>query len=470
MHKPAFRRSAAALAGLLMAAPLSVYGAGFNLIEQGPRGQGNAFAGAPAIGADASTIYFNPAAMTLLDQREIIAGMNVIDLRGDFTKEEATDVSGQPLSGGEGGNIGDGGALIPNFYYYQPISDDLHFGMGIGVPFGLATDYEADSIFRYQARRSAVSIINFNPSLAYRIDDQWSVGGGLNFHYMEVELGNAIDLGAACFGAADPTTCQDFELTPQAADMDAMIEGDGWGVGFNVGALWEGERTRVGVHYRSQVDHSLSGDARFQLEELNDTQLAAFEDLFANNGFFGFTPGEEVAVGDSGSVDVDADFKSPDHLSVGIAYELDDRWTLLGTITRMGWSVFDELVVEFDEEIAPGQDETREDQKYEDDWWISAGFDYHHSDQWTFRAGVAWDETPVQDQYRTARLPDEDRIWLAAGATWRLNPNSELDIGYTHLILDDEIPLDHTGNQGDRIVGTYEVSTNILSFQYRYLF
>lgn len=461
MGKTVQRSSAALLLGLMLATPLSVSAAGFSLLEQGQRGQGHAFAGAAAFGDDASTIYFNPAAMSRLDRREMIVGTDYIDLRGDFTKEEARDVIGQPLSGGEGGNIGGDGVLVPNFYYHQPIDDRMNFGFGVTVPFGLGTHYDDDSVWRYQARDSDVAIINLTPQLSWRLDDQWSIGGGLNFHYMEVELGNAVDLGAACFGAADPVTCQDFELTPQAADLDAHIEGDGWGVGFNIGALWEHEDWRVGVHYRSRVDHSLDGRARFRPEDLNETQQTAFNNLFVGQGFFG---------GESGTTPVDADFTSPDTFSVGVAHELTDRWTLLGDVTWMGWSSFDELVVELDDPIGPEQDEIREVQNYEDDLRVGLGFDFHHSEQWSLRAGVAYDESPVQREFRTPRLPDTDRTWISGGATWRLSPNSELDFAYTHIMLDDDIPVDHTGNQGDRVTGTFDVSTNIFSFGYRHLF
>jgi len=442
------RRTAAVLLGASLAAPMTASGAGFSLVEQGSRGLGNAYAGAAALGDDASTIYFNPAAMTLLGQREISTGFSLIDLRGDFTKESATDAIGQPISGGEGGNIGDGASAIPNFYYYQPINDQLHFGLGVGVPFGLATSYDDDSIFRYQARLSEVSIININPSLAYRINDQWSIGGGLNIQYMEVELSNAVDFGAVCFDQVDPTTCASLGLTPQNADGSARITGDGVAAGLNIGVLWEGDQTRVGVHYRGQVSHDLTGQARFEGRPA----------IFADPDEF-YNPFDDSKV--------DASFRTPDSLAVSIVHELNDQWSLLGDVTWMGWSTFDELRVEYRN---PAQPDTVEEQNYSDDMRYSIGADYRHNDRWTFRAGIAYDESPVSSEFRTARLPDDDRTWLSFGATWRQSATSEWDFAYTHLLLDDSISLDHTGNQGDRIVGTYDVSANIVGLQYRYLF
>jgi len=447
-HKNTLRRSIAIVLGAALAAPMTASAAGFNLIEQGNRGLGHAYAGASAFGDDASTIYFNPAAMSRLDRDELLFGVAVIDLQGDFTKESATDATGQPLSGGEGGDVGDGAAPIPHFYYHKVINDDWNFGLGVGAPFGLATSYDDDSIFRYQARLSDVAIININPSLSYRIDDQWSLGFGLNIQYMEVELTNAVDFGAVCFDQVDPTTCSALGLRPQEADGHAQIKGDGVGYGFNVGALWEGHQTRVGIHYRSQVKHDLTGDARFE------GRPAIFMD-----------PTQEHNPFDDSRVE--AGFDAPDSFSVSVAHELDDRWTLLGDVTWMGWSSFDELRVEYDN---PQQPDTVEEQNYQDDMRYSVGFDYQHNDRWTLRAGIAYDESPVEDQYRTPRLPDEDRTWFSFGATLKQSPNSEWDFAYTHLMMDDDIPLDHTGNQGDRIVGSYDVSANIVGVSYRYLF
>jgi long-chain fatty acid transport protein len=435
--------TAALVLATFAAIPVTASAAGFALSEQGVRGLGHAYAGGAALAEDASTIFFNPAGMTRLEGQELVFGMNYIDLRGDFTKDFAVDAIGQPLSGGEGGNLGEA-AFVPNAYYHNKLNDQLHFGVGLSVPFGLATDYDDDSIFRYQARRSDVAVINIAPSIAYKVNDIVSLGFGLNIHYMDVELRNAVDFGAVCFSRVDPVTCTALGLTPQSADGSAIIEGDGMGYGFTAGALFEWDHTRVGINYRSKVDHSLSGRARFR----------DVPEVFLAQGVF---------LDDR----IEADFESPDFLSLSVAHQLNDRITLYGDITRTGWSVFEELRVEYNN---PNQPDTTETFNYSSGNRYSIGMDYRWSDAWTFRGGLAFDETPVSDLYRSPRLPDEDRTWIAFGATWRQSPTSEWDFGYVHLLLDDDIPLDHTGSQGDRIVGSYEVSANIFAVQYRYLF
>ena len=99
------------------------------------------------------------------------------------------------------------------------------------------------------------------------------------------------------------------------------------------------------------------------------------------------------------------------------------------------------------------------------------GADYQYDHQWTFRGGVAYDETPTSDQFRTARIADEDRIWLAIGASYQVSDRLTIDAGYTHIFIDDpkiDETLDLPLNQ--RLRGQYEGSVDILSVQARWLF
>jgi long-chain fatty acid transport protein len=92
------------------------------------------------------------------------------------------------------------------------------------------------------------------------------------------------------------------------------------------------------------------------------------------------------------------------------------------------------------------------------------GANYHLDDKLTLRGGLAYDETPVSDAFRTARIPDENRTWLAFGAQYRLSDKSMLDVGYAHLFIEDA-----RINKKEGVVtlsGTYESSVDILSAQW----
>lgn len=428
----------AAAAGL----PATTMAAGFQLTEQSVSGLGRAFAGGAAIADDASTIFYNPAGLTRLDGRELVVGASLISLGADFDKDIAVDAVGQPLTGGEGGDVGKLGG-VPILYYAHRINDDWVFGLGLNAPFGLATDYDPDWVGRYQAVYSQVSTFNINPSLGWKLNDNWSVGFGLDLMHMRVKLTNIVDYGAVCFGNVNPFTCTALGLTPQGHDGYAEIEGDSWGYGFNLGALYSNGTTSVGLHYRSSVDQELEGDSRFE----NVPAIFTAQNLFVDTG-------------------IKADFETPETLILSLAHKLNDQWTILADITRTGWDTFEEIRVRYDS----AQPDTVQPENWEDVMRYAVGVDWRYSDTWTFRGGLALDQTPIPDEFRTPRLPDEDRTWLAFGATWRLSEASEMDFGYAHLFLDDNIPMDQTGALGDRIAGSYEASADIIGAEYRYRF
>jgi len=168
-----------------------VSAAGFAVTERSVKGLGGAFAGGAAA-EDASTIYYNPAGMTRLTGSQLDLGASVIAYSFQLTDNGSTTVTGQTLSGGNGG---DGGTTkaIPLLFFSQDISDDLKIGIGVTVPFGLGTEYDADWVGRYHTIKSDILTLDINPSVAYRIHNMLSIGVGVSMQYVDAELTNAID-------------------------------------------------------------------------------------------------------------------------------------------------------------------------------------------------------------------------------------------------------------------------------------
>lgn len=442
---------AAALSGTALAS-------NFQLTEQSVTSLGRAHAGGAAAAEDASSVWYNPAGLTMLNDSEFLAGASVIRFGADFTKISATDAAGQPLSGGEGGSVGKLGA-VPIIYYSTPINDKLDFGIGLGVPFGLATSYDANSIFRYQAIYTAVTVLNLDPTLAYKFTDHFSGGFGLDIQRMDVKLTNDIDYGAVCFGEVNPSACTAMNLTPQ--NHDGFFQGtanDSSALGYNFGLLWNYDTYRVGFSYRSKVKHTLKGNATFA----NVPALFSSQGLFADQG-------------------ISADFTTPQMASLSGMWKLNDQWSLYGDWSYTGWSSFDNLTINF---ANANQPPATVDEGLSNVSRFSFGTDYRYNDSWTFRAGVAYDKSPVPDPTaasntttndvnasRTARLPDADRKWLAVGATWRVSDHSEWDIGYSHLFINGHIPFNQLNSAGDdHVVGQFSADADILGVSYRYRF
>ena len=75
--------------------------------------------------------------------------------------------------------------------------------------------------------------------------------------------------------------------------------------------------------------------------------------------------------------------------------------------------------------------------QYRDGWFYSVGAEYALTSQTTLRAGIGYERSPVTDHVRTPRLPDNDRVWLAAGLSHRISPNVTFDIAYSRIIVRD---------------------------------
>lgn len=442
-----------AITGILSAglhAP--AHASGFAIIEHSVSGLGNAFAGAAAVAEDSSTVYFNPAGMnnivTKSGETKITAGAHIIHPSSEFKNKGSTHalqpLTGVPLVGNDGGDAGVT-ALVPNFYVTHRIDERLTFGMGVNAPFGLSTEYKDGWVGRYHALLSEMKTVNINPSLSYQVDDSLSVGVGISAQYVEAKLTNAIDWGTLCFSVSGPTTCGLLGLAPQQNDGRAKIEGDDWSLGFNAGMLWQATpETRLGLAYRSKIRHELDGEATFRTPA-NAALIAAA----------------------AGIVDADAHAKvtMPASFSVSALHKLNSRVTLLGDVTWTDWSQFDELRVEL--ETNAGDSVTTEN--WDDSWRYSAGVIYDADGPWTYRAGLAWDESPIPDAaHRTPRIPGNDRTWLTVGASYAADGGMSFDVSFAYITADDadirKLPVGEDAIRGG-INGTYSASVGILSAQ-----
>jgi long-chain fatty acid transport protein len=357
----------------------------------------------------------------------------------------SSQLGGTAISGSDGGEAGST-AFVPSAYYSQEINEQLWLGLGIGAPFGLSTEYDSDWVGRYHAISSEVATINFNPSVAYKANDQLSLGAGLNFMRASAELSNAVDYSAACLKiyASAPAACADLSSVGDAdTDGNVVIEGDDWGYGFNLGLLYElTPQTRIGAAYRSKVKMELEGSADF-------TSPA------------GITLPTYVAAVLADS-DVTAAVDLPASLSLSVTTSVAPKWDLMADVTWTQWSSFDELRIEFDNSL---KEDTVQEENWEDTYKFSVGFNYRHNDQWTWRGGVAYDQTPIpSDEYRTPRIPGNDRKWIATGFSYAATPALTLDFALAHLFVKDTAIV-LTDSYGYTLVGTYDSDVNILSAQ-----
>lgn len=443
-----FRAAWPVLAMATAALTPKVHAAGFALIEQSASGMGNAFAGATSSAEDASTVFFNPAGMTYLAGSHYLAASHLIAPKAKFRDKGSQSMLGTPLTGPEQ----DGGqsAVVPNIFLLTDLNAGWKFGLGLNVPFGLGTEYDADWIGRYHAIESSVTSININPSFAVRASDRLSLGFGLNAQYIDVTLSSAVDFGTLCTiqeGTVLPSgTCSAAGLNPQSADGYAEITGSNWSYGWNVGLMYDlGPKTRLGLAYRSSINHDIDGEVDFT--------VPAAASFMTSSGLFT-------------DQDAQASVDLPDTLSTGIHHQAGDRLNLMADVSWTQWSRFDELRIKYPDSSQPDSVTT---ENWDDTWRIAVGGDYRYTDALTLRLGLAYDQGPVPDaEHRTPRIPDGDRTWLSLGAGYAVTPSTSVDVGYAHLFVPSPAINNTTeGALKHTLTGRYTASVDIFSLQLR---
>lgn len=456
---------------LVVGLATSSFASGFAIIEQSVSGLGNAFAGAAASAEDATTIFFNPAGMTLLEGQQVSAGVHVIVPSAEFTATAApTNVAGAPIRDASGAPIASGSSasdagqtgVVPNFYYTNKVSDKLAVGLGINAPFGLATEYDKTWAGRYHAVESAVATININPTIAYQVNEQLSLAAGVSAQYIDVTLSSMVDGGlvnanlaqagspaANLALAADPTS-----LSNPANDVFVENTADDWGYGYNLGLLYQfNEGTRAGLSYRSQIKHKVSGEVTTSVPTTVANLAAA--GLFAEQSI-------------NGSITL------PASASLSLYHQVNERLALLGDISWTEWSTFEKLVINFEGAGIATKSNSPTTENWEDTWRYSLGASYQATEALLLRTGVAYDESPIEDPFRTPRIPGESRTWITVGAGYQFTDRLSADVAYAYLFVADSTVDKSTTTPEDvsrgNLAGEYENAVNIASVQLNYRF
>ncbi|MGH8802154.1 MAG: OmpP1/FadL family transporter [Casimicrobiaceae bacterium] len=470
MHDRILKRSQVAtiVGGIALGlAAGQVWGAGFQLNETSASGLGNAFAGGAAEAQDASTVWSNPAGMSRFTSPQVAVVVNLITPSFKLRNDGSQPAAFQPL-GNSGGDAGSDN-VVPNLYAVMPINHDWSFGLGINTPFGLVTQWGEGWIGRFQALKSDVKTINVNPSLSWRVNDALALGVGVDWQRIDATFTSDVNYSGALMQAAGQAAAGGLippSLLPTIASLvpglssHTQVKGNDSAWGWNIGILWDATpQTRIGAQYRSSIKYHVEGNVSFD----NPALPAVPPPLAPVIGGLGDAVNSVLADGG-----VTADIKLPDIANVSVFHKLNDQWDLMADAQFTHWSVFKDLT--FVRTTGSVLDSTPEN--FRDTWKLSAGASYHYSDRWTFRGGVAWDESPVNDTDRTPRLPDADRTWLTLGTQYRFNRNLALDAGVSYVWVEGSNTSQNAGSTAANglIAGRYDGSATVVAAQLTYTF
>lgn len=422
------------------------YGAGYELKEYSADAMAAAYAGSAATSTDASYLAYNPASLASVENWDLSVSAVGIFPGSDAHYSAATTSLGNPTGGSLTPKSFIGDAPVPEFAIRKRLSDRWAAGLVVTVPWGLSTDYPKNWAGRYYALKTQLLTLNAAPTVSYQVSPDLWLAGGLQIEYAKGFLTSAIDLGTLGYLYSVPGS------HPGQQDGVAKFSADGWSTGFNIGAIAKvSESLTLGVSYRSELEHTLKGPLSFVLDSQGiGAAIRQRTGLFTNT-------------------QARTDLSMPDLVSFGARDEISDHWTGLFEVDWTDWNKFRELRVVPANPVQP-DDVTAAN--WRNTLFVSAGAEYRSDERWSFRAGVAYDQSPVPNFTRGPRIPDADRIWVSTGVTYHASGTTDVKFTVGRLF---NLQTNVTRNQAQlgnslrgTLVGTTDSNVNVIGLQWVY--
>lgn len=417
----------------------NIYSAAFMLNEQNVSGLGNAYAGRTVLAEDASTSFYNPAGLVFMQNHQVLGSVVGPIPKFELTTKTVLRASGTPVA--QGKIKDDAGSLIPipAFHVAGKINENWFYGLSVTSPFGLKTQYSKTSRARYFGTTSGIETIDINPNLGYKINNQWSVGVGASAQYVRAKLNKQID-STVFLGAAENIT----------SDGKAHNTADGWGYGYNFGALYQpSSKTRLGLAFRSKIKHSVEGDLKISIPA-------------------GVLSGAIITARGLVDQNVTSSVTLPEVLSISAFQSISPEWDVMGDLTFVNWHRFKKLVLKYQD---TNLSDSRTEEKFKDTIKIAVGANYKYDNKTKFKFGAAFDDSPVSKKHRNIRIPDSDRFWLSTGAQYKVDKNFTIDAAYSYIFVKSaSVSESPTGAPASLITGDYSSHIHLLGVQAVYNF
>lgn len=392
-QKNLFTKSALAAAVAIISSNVSA--AGFQLNEFSSAGLGRSYSGEGAMADTAASASRNPALLMMYTRPELSLGAVFIDPDVDITGKSP---SGASLDSKNIAPV----AWVPNLHYVQPINDQFAVGGSVTSNYGLATEFNDGYTAGAYGGKTDLTTINLNLSGAYRLNQQFSFGLGFDAVYAKAKLERYAGESGAALGMPADTQI-------------SHLKGDEWGFGWNAGILYEvDENNRYGLTYRSEVKVDFDGDYKSSIP-------SGLNPLQGRTGLPWGTDGNTIP----GSLSLNL----PEMWEISGYNKVAPQWAIHYSLAYTSWSQFQELKATGNS----GQTLFEKHEGFKDAYRIALGTTYFYDDNWTFRTGIAFDDSPVPAQNRSISIPDQDRLWLSAGTSYAFNKDASVDVGISYM-------------------------------------
>ncbi|WP_086933341.1 OmpP1/FadL family transporter [Agarilytica rhodophyticola] len=414
-------------------------------------GTGRAYSGEVSKAEDATSVYANPAALSKIEGNQRSGVFHALTFNADFEAQSQTEFNGNTVAV-DGDRNGDMGGLFggPNLYWMSKDINNWKYGFSLNTPYGYGTDYPRDWVGRYHGTFSQLFVFTFSSSASYRVNDNLSIGLSLPVSYSLVDfdrslnqIGRCIDMNITC-NIPIPT-----ESLSNENDGKETVSVDGFGVGFTFGLHYKlpTTQTSIGLVYRAEETHELSGNADYERirPEISD------QGIWQNTG-------------------VDMDLILPASISLGFAQPINEKFLFMTEFAWKEWSKFKGWQFDYDNNR---QSSHRIATDWGDSVRSSVSLDYIYDDKLTLRMGYAYDNSPVRGpESQSPFVPGSDIEWFTLGASWKRKNGSSIDVAYAYLDYQQaSVTANSTQAQtAENIIlnAQYELDLHFITLQYNF--
>jgi len=421
-----------------LGASLPAFASGFALREMTADQTAHAFAGGVSQASDPSTAYGNPAGMAHVDGVQMQFDVNGIFPSATFS---GSNTLGGVTSTGTTGNVVQS-AATGGLAIVAPASDKVNLGLAIATPYGQRVSNPQNFVGNYQSLVSSITDVSVSLAASLKVNEQLSVGGGPVIDLFEARLTQGLNMSALLGSPSVLNNVAAGAALNAAGTTTGDMHGTDTGIGFNIGAMYQfDDKTRVGLDYRSQIEHSITGTQTI-------TPSAAIRNFTSGGLPVGLLIASQIAAGSSAA---STKVTLPDSITLGITREITPQLTLMAEAQWTDWSLLKTIVVN----TGSAATSSSLTENWRNTYYIGVGADYKLNEKLTLKGGLGYDQSPVTFSNRTSRIPDGDRVIVGIGAGYAFTPAIRGEFGYAHLFVGSQGINNSSGASAGTLVGKY---------------
>lgn len=406
----AFRTIRLSAMGLLAILVSQAYASGYKVEFQSASVLADA--GEAAVVEDAGTNWYNSAGLVYLPLQVVMSGIDVYaptTFHGTVNAPSTLNQFGFPASMFASNYTASGTAsshpnsVLPAFHLSAPMSDSIALGLSVVPAWGFTEDYGESSIVRYNLTRVYTKTLDIAPSIAWKLNSQWSLGIGPDIHY---------------FSAQSKTRVRTESTMPAllgtVGDSTSRFTANDWNYGGHIGLLYKySDATRVGLNYRSKLMMHLNGDSGFGLDGGGFYETNLFQ----------------------------LPLPLPATTTLSVYHDMTPCWALMGTVAYDQWSSIQNYHARnYIQPPTPGNPsgilpDVVQPQKMHNTFDLSIGTHYKLTENFMLRGSFKYEPSPANDAYRYVNFPDGIKYGVQIGSRYQATKQVALDLIYGHVFV-----------------------------------